>query len=191
MTHYTILKSLKNDFNGNILQSQFFKEINDSTEITTNLISITEIEDAINITFESEPPLNEISELNTLISNHIPQKKEGIYSNTILINNNVINTNIYKKMASFIFNGTENMNVTNIKFIGYLESGTSYDVRITDITNNKIIANNNFTNINENINDLGAINNLPLKQSKFELSSKINGGSSSKAYIESISIIYN
>jgi hypothetical protein len=186
----TYTKSLINDFHGQMNQAQLYDEIIKSTIIKINLQGISSYDDIVNIVFESTLSSTEELALNAIIANHIPKTIEGGNSNTFSVNDTSINTTTYKKLISFIFNGTQNMSLTNIKFIGYLQTGISYDIRVVDTTNNKIIATQNFTNMTESINDIGTLNNLPEKQSKFELQGKVNDISSS-VHIESVTLLYN
>jgi hypothetical protein len=80
-------------------------------------------------------------------------------------------------------------NLSVIKQIGFLESGTSYVVQINDIVNNKIICEMTFDNKLEEVGDVGYLRNLPTTSSIFEIRAKVN--QKSVAHILNINLCYS
>lgn len=145
----------------------------------------------INIYFSESLNNNDTARLNNIIKNHDPTiipKGTNVMNISVPINR--LTNTIYTTIITFVYPGMKNMNVTNIKVISKLEShGNSYDVKIIDITNNKVIASNNFNNISELVNDMGNISNLDENESILELQAKING--SAIAYIKNLNIYFD
>jgi hypothetical protein len=187
-TIYT--KSLATDFGGTWDQSQFHDEIEAEAGITPTLTGVNLTEDVVDIVFESALSVGEQTTLDTLISNHTPTVKQGSIKNTYIPHDNKIKAKTFKKILSFIFQGSNTIELTHIKMISYLDTGTSYDVKIYDSTNNNTIVTINSTNATENIIDMGTISNLPAEQSKFELHVRVSGTKKPTAYVDSIFLFY-
>jgi hypothetical protein len=170
-----INKSLSTDFNNELDIGQLHHEIVGSA-ITITLIGINLTEDLVEIMFESTLPEGDVTILNSLIENHVP--------NTTVVGDNVISipttiqkvaTLEFKKIANFIYRGSDIHDITNVKISSsQTKVGTSYTVRVFDVINGNVIAINTFTNTNDAINDLGAISNLPSNETKLELQAKVS-----------------
>ena len=84
----------------------------------------------------------------------------------------------YTTLSVFIFPGSTSFDISAAKVVSRMDSGpTSYDIRIQDITNALTVATANFTNLLDEINDMGTLSNLPVAESIFEIQIKRNGGS--------------
>ena len=184
-------KSLSTDFGGNLNPDQLFNEIKANTNISPNCIIVFNVGDNVDIKFISPLSGAELAVLNTIIANHVPKSITGNIINNIIISSDQVTTNTYTTIASFSFPGTNLWrNVSNIKVISFMEyGGTSYMVRIYDITNNNQVCLKTFSNTDENIYDLGILSNLPNNESIFEVQAKISG--STVAYIKNINIYYD
>lgn len=103
------------------------------------------------------------------------------------------NSPIYTKLFQFIYMGTNYNNIiSSIKFIGYMEQGAqNYSVRIYDYTNNNNICEViNLANNNQQIIDMGNINNLPINNSILEVHAKITGNKLTNCYLLGLLCIY-
>jgi len=188
MTTYN--KSLSADFGGNLNQRQFHEEIESEAGITVTLQGITKTGDDIEIIFDSALSAGEQTTLNTLISNHSPSTQAGSQISNISIPEHLVESNSYMTITSFNYPGTNFWkNTTNIKVISFMEEGgTDYDVKIYDITNHKKIAEKTFSNTDEDICDLGTLNNLPSNEAIFEVCSRTSGDTI--AHVKNVNIYY-
>lgn len=187
----TYNKSLATDFGGTVRVSQLHKEIMAETGITKTLDGINLKGDVVAISFTQALTAGEQNLLNTVITNHIPTTKTGIKISNISIFTQKVDETVYKSISNFNFPGTTKIkNTTNFKVISFMEEGgTSYDIRIVDMTNNNVIVSKNLTNTEEGITDLGTINSLPANEAIFELQVKVND--SSVAYVKNINMVYD
>jgi hypothetical protein len=189
----TVVKSLSSDFGGTWNQSQLHTEIEAEGGITTALTGINHEtgSDDIDIVFASALSGPETTALNSVISAHSPEANVGSNISNISIPDNQIDLTTYVTIATFNFPGTNKWkDVTHIKVISVMEEGgTSYDVRVFDVTNNLEIASANWNNTDEDICDFGTLNNLPTGESILELHAKVNG--SSVAHIKNMNIYYD
>lgn len=191
-TTYTY--SLASDFGGSIGQRQFHEEIVAEVSITPTLEGVTITDDVIDVIFESSLSTGEETTLDNLVSAHVKN------TDIIAINHfslipfiREISSSSYQEIASYIYPGT------NVDMIGYIKilskidsSGTSYDVRIRDITNEVTICETNFTNNTLSINDMGTLSNLPSQEAKIEFQVLRNGGNKNTLVkIDSISIYFS
>ncbi len=186
----TETRSLATDFGGILNISQLHTEITEDNSINPTLIGIDLTDDVVDINFDSELAVNEIIKLNVIIASHVPTPPVGKNVSNISIVNQDIESTTYVTISSFNFPGTDLWtNVTNIKIIGFMEEdGTSYDVKIYDITNGKVICSKNLTNEDEDICDLGTVSNLPTTSSIFEVWCRTNG--TTIAHVKNVNIYY-
>lgn len=191
MSITTYIKSLSTDFSGNLNSGQLVTEIETNTEITPVCLTVFNIGDDVRIKFANFLSAKEQTILNTIISIHTPALPIGYTVSNISIPEDIIDSTTYITLTSFNFPG-KNLwpHITNIKIISLMESGgTSYDVRVFDITNNNYICSINLSNTDESICDLGALSNIPTGEAIFELHAKINN--TSVAHIKNISIYHD
>lgn len=188
----TYTKSIITDFNNNINTSKLANEIVNQGFIPT-LLTINTLGDAVYIIFNMSLSVGEQTVLNTVISNHTGVNIVYETISKISLKNDIISTTSYIRVGTFIYPGSNHMtNISKITGIGYMESGvTNYSIRIYDKTNNLTIVENTFTNINEDILNLGLISNIPTEESVIEISVKKTGGNgNNKAYVDNITIYY-
>ena len=77
-----------------------------------------------------------------------------------------------------------------MKVISYLESGTSYDVRVYDSTNANVICTSlGNTNALFSLVDLGTLSNIPVNEAVFEIQIRVNGGGP-KMHMASFSVYF-
>ena len=102
-----------------------------------------------------------------------------------------VTTTTYSTVGSFSFDSE--VIIKSIKIVSRMESGiTSYDLRIFDTTNSKTLAEVNFANTSDQINDMGTLSNIPVVDAIFEIQAKRNGGNSNKKItIRDVSVSYN
>lgn len=187
-TTYTY--SYINDFSSNFAQYQFHSEIVAESGITPNLLQVDMGEDEIKVIFESVLSEGEEIILNNLVSEHVPVLIGSKIAN-IHIHNQETTTSIYEVKTSFSFPGTIYWrNPSHIQVISVMDTGgTSYDVKIYNVTNNNQIAITNLNNTEEMINDLGTLSNLPESPAIFEVHAKVNGNT--VALIKNIHIYHD
>ncbi len=104
---------------------------------------------------------------------------------------NTVTTTVYATVGSFAFDaGTT---IKSIKIVSRMESSiTSFDLRLFDATNSQTLAEANFTNTTDQINDLGTLSNIPVADAIFEIQAKKNGGSTNKKItVRDISVSYD
>jgi hypothetical protein len=178
--------SLVNDFNNNINLSQLHHEVLNSN-IEAPLIGIQSNDDKITIHFTILLSQPEEVILNDIVSSH--DAIDNIYmSNSLTANprREVIRTDNYKRMCTFIFPGSSHC---KFKIHSYKSNTlTSYSIRIYDITNRKLILQTDLNNNDEIPIDLGFGDNIPSNESILEVSAKKTGYG--KAYMESIILQY-
>lgn len=128
--------------------------------------------------------------LDTIINNHDPNHQiQGKNYLNVSMATYRVSRSTYSTINTFIFPGTNQINVTNMKILSVMqEAGMSYDVRILDITNNKTIASLNLSNTEEVITDVKPISNLPTKGAIFEIQAKINGPT--VAYVKNLNMYF-
>ncbi len=144
--------------------------------------------DAVDILFDGTLNANESLSLHNIVTSwdtgfKIQYEPLG----TILIQTKSITNTTYKRYGSFGYLGTDQLKeIVKITAIAYKDpTASQYCIRIFDLTNGNIVSEGIFDNNEENIVDLGPVNNLPSSPSVFEVQSKkLGGNSSDKAYIE-------
>lgn len=106
--------------------------------------------------------------------------------------------NVFEKTSSFTFPGKNTANINKITVISYMEAqGKSYDIRLYDVINNKIICTQNFDNTKNQINTFDNLENLPNDETIVEVHCRFNSNNNGKnnntgyVYIDELSIIYD
>lgn len=191
MSTYT--KSITGDFGGVAPKlTQLRDEIKADGAITPTLSRIDRDGDDIDIIFDTALDGGEQTALNVLVLNHVPTTNIGRQVTGISLFTQQVTESTYQTLGSFYYPGKSLLKkITNVKLIGYMEeSGVSFDVRLFDSTNTKVIAGNNFSDVEENISDLGSVSNVPTDQAVFEVQAKTNG-SDTVAYVKNVSIYYD
>ena len=184
----TYNKSYSTDFSSNFDSDQFTSEIIASS-IVTALVSVDQSGDTISIIFNDTLTATDAETLDTLVSDHTPVLKPGSNKDTWTINKTITTTS-YEKVGLFVFPGDLIRELTHIKCIASMNTGTtSYSIRIVDKTGPAKIAEGTFSNTVDSVNDLGTVSNVPGVESVFDVSIKITGTGS--ATIGSIIIYYN
>lgn len=187
MSSYTF--NIEQSFsNGGVEQDKLFKEIRNSLYKPSNILLIG---DDIIISFTQTLTNGEETILNNIISNHSPipeiigknvqifSVKTGSFSNTI-----------YQSISLFNFPGSSINDLTHIKVVSYVNILSNYSIRIYDITNNKVIVETTLNNINETLNNLGTLSNIPFIDTLMDVQIKVENPLS-RAYLKSIIIYYN
>lgn len=172
----TTYNYISNDFTNGVNKEKLINEIKKNIPINFNL-SVSG--DKIKIVFDSSLTSLQISILNAVISNH--------NSNPDVIGNKIMTLPISKKahaltyfsLLQFEYPGSKINNLTHIKFVGNLEKGVSFTVRIYNITNHLELVSGTFTNTTENIIDLGSLNNIPYEDVILEVACRVPDNNSS------------
>ncbi len=183
--------SLSSDFVGGLTPNQLWNEIEADTNIAPTCLIVFNVGDNVDIKFDSALSGSEQTALNILVSSHTPITHQGYSVTNISISNYSITDITYTTVTSFNFPGTNVMtDISHMKIISMMEEGgTSYDVKVYDVTNNKQLAVANFNNTDESICDMGTLSNLPTGEAIVEIMAKVNGNTD--AYIKNISIHYD
>lgn len=188
---FTYLYSISQDFNGFCNQEILFKDIKASS-INTELLGSSITEDNIIIFFESELSSDELTTLNDVIANHddtvIIAKKIGFNINPITTQTL---SNVYEAVATFEYEGSSLIGPINYFDLNTkTELDNTYDARIYDSDNNKILA--EITGLNNQefqIIDMGSISNIPQSKSILEL--HVRSNNSKKIFIQRLRIYHN
>lgn len=189
-TVYT--KSLAADFSGNLRSDQFHEEVEAELGIVPNILSVTVTADVVNITFDTALSAGEETTLDGLISAHTPDNSPDIIAEQTLIPTiTKYSTTFYTRVLSYIYKPTQVLEY--IKVISYQDTPvTSYDITVSDVTNNNQIALANFVNTSQQINDLGTLTNIPESEAIFEMYIRKTGGSENdNVHIESVVLYYS
>jgi hypothetical protein len=162
MTEY--LKSLSTDFDGNILLDQLHAEIGGNTDITTTFLGLTTYLDDVIIIFDSTLSNVEVTTLDGIILNHIPDtspKRELSYN--IFPEVRKVKSDVWYSVGSFGFPGTKgNGNVNYIDIVSNAsQSGMTYDVEISQRSTNVVLASGTFSNYTLETNSLTIVNSFP------------------------------
>lgn len=190
MSEFIYTKSFTGDFGSSFKQDQFNDEIKADGGISPVLLRVDRTGDNIEIVFDASLAGEETA-FNTLITNHTPATYIGKEVNYLNVPKSEIKSTSYAEIISFEFPGKTKMDISTIKFVGYMKkNGSTYDVRLLDITHNVVLGEGSFTNESKSIQDLGTISNIPVDSGcVFELQAKVNGNS--RCYIQNVVIYYN
>jgi hypothetical protein len=181
--------SLSGDFSG-LKQDQLHTEIEEEAGITSTIEEVRVEGDVVTIRFATTLSGGEETTLDSLVSGHAadftPAQTKDI---TVTMKKDEFNKTAFQKASRFAFPGSTHCTVTACAF---MDPGvTSYDIQIFDRTNRNVIAQANFTNIEDEVVSLGAGANVPSTRAMFEVFVRKTGGSSSKvAHVTSVSISY-
>lgn len=187
---YQYTKSLQNDFGGEITPWKLHEQIENNGFIEM-FIGLTVNGDDVILYFNNEIMSNDMITLNAIINEHTPIQQPTIGKNIILIPfiNNDYKNNNFKKIINFTFRGTNAYgNLTNIKVFSFSSKPENYDLKLYDVTNNKIICSATFNNIIEQNNDMGAISNLPIESATLELQICTY---SNRVHVDSLELYFN
>ena len=184
--------SIAADFGGvtpNI--GQLHNEIIANVNIIKTLYGVSQYYDVVDIQFDLTLSAPEKTELDSIVSSHVPVYIPSTPNKlNIITRNNPIKNSSYIRVATEVFLGST---YATAKSISYMDSGsTSYDIQIYDKNNQQILLETNLTNTTESIQDLGVLSNLPTSPTQIEISVRRNGGTgNNKVYVESVIICYN
>lgn len=173
MSTYTY--SLASDFGGSLKLGQFHDEVNAEGTISPSLTSVTLVGDVVSVTFNSALSGAEETTLDGLVSAHTPTNI-GSQTINLAVETDDITDTTYHTVMVFNYLGSDSQTPTHIKVVSEMDDGgTSYDIRIMDVTNNNAVCTSNFTNTLAQVNDLGTLSNLPTNAAIFEVQIKVNG----------------
>jgi len=190
----TYTRSVATDFSGTFNKGQFHQEI-DNSNISIELVTINLKNDAVSITFNSALSGEELTILNTLISNHtvdtsIP--KTQFY--TSYLNTYKIKDGTYTLIARVDYKGSKKIGIINyIEILAKMDDNIdSYSVKIIEsVKSHTIVEKTDIKNTEfENI-DLGEIEYMPEDPIILEVYVKRDGGKKkSEISIEQVIIYY-
>ncbi len=189
----TITKKIQ-DFTSGFDFDQFNIEISESSLSSCYTGEINRYGDDINIFFNTTLTTEQISYLDTIVNNHVPDPYIHLKGSDILISDSNAYTNLsqYKNVLNFRYKGKSVIGYpTKIIIIAMIEDGaTNGSIRIYDITNNKVIT--EYSNITSKIPmtmliPLGNKIDYPLLEADFSIQLKINSTiPSKKIFLKSI-----
>lgn len=169
----------------NLSAGQLHKQIEESI---AKFFSTQKIGSDLKLFFTESLTSGEQTTLDGILSAHQPVDESIInYSHYYINKTDRVNA-IYKKFASFKFEGTSAQNmeeITSIQLLSSIEDNNEeYDVRIFDIQNNTVICEKtNITGNTDSLNDMGALTNVPAESSIFEVQAKKSNGKSTNVTI--------
>ncbi len=186
----TYTKSLSSDFGGNLQTTQLQKEINSDGAISHTCIAVLSRGTDVQLIFDTALDGAEQTALNAVVAAHTPATAVGANTAVIAIEENDVSNINYQVLRSFEFAGESFSDVTHFKVVAQMGAGgTSYDIRIYDITNNYEICKNNFTNETMSVCDLGSLSNIPSGSAIFEIQCRVVGVT--EVDIKSLNINHN
>lgn len=167
--------SLSADFTHDLNSGQLEQEINNSN-ITINLVGINTCGDLVQIVFESLLGTDDKTLLNAIVSAHTPNALH-ICNYVKLSINRTSNLSEYELIYSFTVNDSYKLDILKLAITAKLTGSiSSYDIRIYDNTNNKIIACASFNNPTFDLMDMGELSFVPSDQAMLEVHCKKVGG---------------
>lgn len=178
------------DFSGNINLSQLHKDILNSN-ISSPIEGITMNGDNVIINFTSSLSVTDKTTLDAIVSVHTPIPVLGSNIQNISFNVYDIDRSIYTTIGTIIYPGSKYWQlVTNIKSISFMETGgSSYYMRIYDVTHNNTIAETEMTNTIDKISDLGALNNISDDSAVWEIQCKVVD--TTIVHVKNVHVYYN
>ncbi len=182
------------NFPNNLTLSQFHKEIENESGITTALQGINTNGNDVEIVFENPLSSEEETLLNNLILNHVPGSVSiSKLQFNLIPRKDSFNQTSWNRVAIYIYSKNLHNIFTNCKIVSYIDTGvTSYDVRLYDPNTHMVLASANFTNTIEQINDLGTILVQPNDNTKIEIQVRKTGGNKKqKIHIETVSLYFS
>lgn len=169
--------SLNTNFPSGLASDQLQDEITENETIVSNVTHINVNGDIVDIYFDTSLSGDDKIALDGIVAVHIPEIIDNYLINHITPQFQTIDKSEYFRIHSFIVKGEKAESIQEIKVLVCQDSDiTSYDVKIYDRTNDKVIAEQNFTNTSIAINNMGTLNNLPKNESIFDVLVKRNGG---------------
>jgi hypothetical protein len=182
----SIVKDLLIDFSGNINLGNLHREIK-SSSIATSFQGIRLNGNDVELVFEETPPSGELTTLNGLVSAHdraVQPSTSAIIE--IAVNQSKIKSKTFKRIARFLYDPSVYSSLTQIKFLGYIDSDSStYDVQVFSQETEQVVASGSFSNSTEELRDLGAISNLPTETAS-KLEFWVKSDDKKDIYVESV-----
>ena len=198
MTETAYSYTISTDFPGGLVNETKLKNEIDSSSISIALDRIDTEGDIIYIIFVDALTTGD----KTILDNDTTGPAGGLiaahdnspilitnFTETIYPRTDNHNKNVWKRMIKYTLNGTIRK-LNEIKLMSYIDDGaTSYDVKIYDDTNDNTIAEKNFTNTTEELQNMGTLSNIPTNIANIEVQLKKNGGNkSNKAYLDYVTL---
>jgi len=129
--------------------------------------------------------------LNNTINGHSPIMTDVVIDNIINLECQFHDTSIttYQTCAQYLYPGKlAHYSIKSVKILAYLESGTSYDVRLVDVTNGTLLGVASYSNIQTEIVTLDSLSTSPKSESLLEVQIKVNG-TGAKVNVRSITVL--
>jgi hypothetical protein len=180
---YNFNFTLSTDLTSGVDVSQLHYEVESGITATFSGINISESEDSIVIVFADDLNTDQQSSLTTIVHSHVPvplaSGEDAIFTAITPINPLITNTT-YKQNGVILFPGTRRIAPTKVKINGVLLSGTSYSVRIRDVTNDYQVAEGVFTNTSSGFMELSSLTNLSRTESQWNVETRVSTNSTAK-----------
>ena len=192
MATYTY--SVSTDFGGIIDSDYLHRSVNKENNMIPSLTGVTIDGDTVNIDFDAPLSSGEEATLNDMVNNHVPVEHDHFNKFfTITIRDNYTSNKTYTKLGSFIYNGSLSTDTfKRIIAASHMDSGaTSYNLRVIDIENNKLLAEVTYNNTSECSKEMDITNNVPTDKSTIELHGRINSITPGlNLYVDSASVYF-
>jgi len=177
--------SLKTDFPQGLMSGQLHQTINSNKNITSQLSRIDTDGDLVQIVFESELDESSRNILAEIITSYVYEPPYSLNREQQYVTIGQTDSNDYQRVAQFIFGGGCYAKLYSISYI--TDENFSYNVKIYDKTNEKIIIEKNLSNTDKNLQILGVSSYLSSSPAIWEIYMNVTNG---KAFIDNIYIKY-
>lgn len=180
--------SASTDFGGEFNPGQFFHEVEKSA-ISKKCFNATLSDDTIKVDFDDNLTSGDETILSNLITNHTVR---NFYESTpFAFQPVVVNTSSWKTVLSFFIDGTNNGQILQeIKLYTKMASNNSnYQTRIFDVTNQKTLAQDTFTNTAFTSYSQTSFSNHPTEEAIIEIQLK-SGTNKKKCYLNACKITF-
>lgn len=168
---YNISSNFLNGLDRNELFSTITKNNNISKQL--NNIMLINNKTSISINFNESLSIDELAELNLIISNHNINNFIKFSHKEVMPINKIFNTNVYELVCRFCYDGDYHK-LKKIRIISRIDPQiTNFSFKLND-NNNNILCEKTFQNNNSDVYDILSFNNIQETECLFEFYIKIN-----------------
>jgi hypothetical protein len=187
---FTYNRTLSEHFPSGLDMTNLYNDIKNSA-ITVEYLGSNNTEDIVEIIFQSELSVDELTILNNIISAHNPIAiKPRIIKYTVSPKHGNTVSCHYEVMAVFEYGGSNLLGIINyFDLIAKTDQNNTYSARIYNPQNNTVLAQiTGLNNVEYEIIDMGNITNIPTENCKLEL--QVKSDHDKKVSIQSL-IVYH
>lgn len=152
-------------------------EVASDASIMTDFLGIDRYGDQIIFNFSGNLSAPEESELGNLVVAHTGEIAT-VYTSIvpIMFHETIGNAATYKRLGSFSFEGSGVMlPLKKVDVVSYSPDGGTYSIRILDVTNGVVIAEEQLSNAVEQANEFTTLMNIPTGRAMLEIQGKKDG----------------